>query len=120
MLRRAAMSVVARAAVVRTSAVAGSSASARVMGGVSVVRAMSAAPTPVIVTKPAYRPARTPEDMIASIPVIEVDGNVAVCNGGGGALGHPVEYIQLNTVKPGDAATCKYCGLRYKQKPHHH
>jgi hypothetical protein len=26
----------------------------------------------------------------------------AICNGGGGALGHPTEYIQLNTVKPGE------------------
>ena len=51
--------------------------------------------------------------LIDSVPVIEVPGHVAVCDGGSGALGHPVEYIQLDTVsnKP---AVCKYCGLRYK------
>ncbi|ETV69362.1 hypothetical protein H257_14968 [Aphanomyces astaci] len=56
---------------------------------------------------------------IAQVPVVEVDSDVAVCDGGGGALGHPVEYIALNIVsdKP---QTCKYCGLRYKQKHHHH
>jgi len=32
--------------------------------------------------------------------VIEVEGMVAVCDGGGGALGHPKEYIELNTVIP--------------------
>ncbi|ETV96819.1 hypothetical protein H310_10110 [Aphanomyces invadans] len=59
------------------------------------------------------------EILIAQVPVVEVDSDVAVCDGGGGALGHPLEYIALNTVsdKP---QTCKYCGLRYKQKPHHH
>lgn len=41
-----------------------------------------------------------------------VDGHVAVCDGGGGALGHPLEYIQLDTYtdKP---QVCKYCGLRF-------
>lgn len=32
--------------------------------------------------------------------MIEVEGMVAVCDGGGGALGHPKEYIELNTVIP--------------------
>ncbi|KAJ1434687.1 zinc-finger domain-containing protein, partial [Ochromonadaceae sp. CCMP2298] len=59
--------------------------------------------------------------LVNEIPVIEVAGHVAVCDGGSGALGHPVEYIQLDTVskKP---AVCKYCGLRFKMssEPHHH
>ena len=38
---------------------------------------------------------------------------------GGGALGHPIEYIQLNTVDE-PVSICKYCGLRFKAKPHHH
>ena len=56
------------------------------------------------------------EELVAKVPVIEVDGPVAICNGGGGALGHPVEYIQLNTVTPGDIGECKYCGLRYTMR----
>ncbi|CAK4070845.1 unnamed protein product [Aphanomyces euteiches] len=55
---------------------------------------------------------------IAKVPVVEVDTDVAVCDGGGGALGHPLEYIQLNTVSK-EPQTCKYCGLRYKMKHHH-
>jgi NADH dehydrogenase (ubiquinone) Fe-S protein 6 len=48
-------------------------------------------------------------------------GHVAVCGCGSDALGHPVEYIQLDTVSK-DPAACKYCGLKYKMKagPHHH
>jgi NADH dehydrogenase (ubiquinone) Fe-S protein 6 len=53
--------------------------------------------------------------------VIEVKGTKAICDGGGGALGHPIEYIQLYTVsdKP---SICKYCGLRFKKAAgsHHH
>ena len=61
------------------------------------------------------------EALINKVPVIEVSGHVAVCDGGGGALGHPVEYIQLDTVSQ-EPAICKYCGLRFKMKAggHHH
>mmetsp|Transcript_15830 Transcript_15830/g.47221 ORF Transcript_15830/g.47221 Transcript_15830/m.47221 type:complete len:122 (+) Transcript_15830:185-550(+) len=65
------------------------------------------------------------EELVAQVPVIEVDGLVATCNGGGGALGHPIEYIQLNLAggKPGDGmlpyGECKYCGLRFVSKGHH-
>lgn len=41
--------------------------------------------------------------------------HVAVCDGGSGALGHPVEYIQLDTVSNAPQI-CKYCGLRFKMK----
>ncbi len=60
------------------------------------------------------------QQLISKVPVIEVDGYGAVCDGGGGALGHPVEYIQLNTVSKAPQV-CKYCGLRYihKTKSHH-
>ena len=57
------------------------------------------------------------QEKISHVPVIEVDGHVAVCDGGSGALGHPVEYIQLDTVS-NEPQICKYCGLRYKMKPH--
>lgn len=62
-----------------------------------------------------------PIDMIARVPPIEVDANVAVCHGGvdDPSLGHPTEYIQLNRKQKG-IETCKYCGLRYVQKPHDH
>ena len=72
--------------------------------------------------------------------MIEVDGTVAMCDGGtydnlflqkrsrpahatkkktgGGATGHPVEYIQLNTTDRSKPQTCKYCGLRFVQKAH--
>jgi uncharacterized Zn-finger protein len=61
------------------------------------------------------------EVLIHKVPAIEVSGHVAVCDGGGGALGHPVEYIQLDTVSK-EPAICKYCGLRFKMKSggHHH
>ena len=57
------------------------------------------------------------EALIAQVPVIKVKGNVATCNGGGGALGHPIEYITLNTVDPTIPTDCKYCGLRFVRDP---
>jgi hypothetical protein len=90
------------------------------------------------------------EDLIKQVPVIEVDGDLAMCSGGGtfaaascgkarnlvclfhvtnislflgyagaGALGHPLEYIKLAKSRD-EPETCKYCGLRYQSKPHHH
>jgi len=56
-------------------------------------------------------------DLIKQQPVIEVDSEFAVCDGGGGALGHPLEYIQLARRPVGDeVVSCIYCGLRYKMK----
>ncbi|CAM9361456.1 unnamed protein product, partial [Choristocarpus tenellus] len=75
------------------------------------------------------------EELIAKFPVIEVDGEVALCDGvgvikyclmynnilqsnqGGGALGHPLEYIKLRRTD-NDPVACIYCGLRYKMKEH--
>jgi len=54
-------------------------------------------------------------DLIAKVPVIEVDGPIATCDGGGGALGHPVEYIEISFME-GQPNACKYCGLRYIKK----
>ncbi len=63
-----------------------------------------------------------------------MEGTLAVCEGGSGALGHPIEYIQLdrvvdNSVVLADTtgfqaeeqgvAICMYCGLRYRSKHHH-
>eukprot|EP00468_Gymnochlora_sp_CCMP2014_P008564 CAMPEP_0167747886 /NCGR_PEP_ID=MMETSP0110_2-20121227/4532_1 /TAXON_ID=629695 /ORGANISM="Gymnochlora sp., Strain CCMP2014" /LENGTH=90 /DNA_ID=CAMNT_0007632841 /DNA_START=16 /DNA_END=288 /DNA_ORIENTATION=+ len=40
--------------------------------------------------------AKTPEQLIAEIPPIEVEGDIAICYGGDYTSSHPVEYIQLN------------------------
>jgi NADH dehydrogenase (ubiquinone) Fe-S protein 6 len=53
-------------------------------------------------------------ELIEKVPVIYVDGEMAICDGGGGALGHPLEYISLQ--RPGVNERCKYCGLRYGSK----
>lgn len=58
------------------------------------------------------------EELVNKVPVIEVDGLVAVCDGGGGALGHPLEYIQLHLANK-KVNVCKYCGLRFTAKGHH-
>ena len=56
------------------------------------------------------------------MPVIEVAARVALCDGGGGAMGHPIEYVQLDRKDGRSVATCGYCGLRYKMAAgaHHH
>jgi NADH dehydrogenase (ubiquinone) Fe-S protein 6 len=53
-------------------------------------------------------------ELIERIPVIEVEGEFAICDGGGGPLGHPLEYISLQ--RPGVVERCKYCGLRFACK----
>jgi uncharacterized Zn-finger protein len=45
--------------------------------------------------------------------VIEVETAVVGCDGGGGALGHPLVY--LNMEKSG-AVDCPYCGRKYVLK----
>lgn len=59
-------------------------------------------------------------EKIQETPPIEVDGDFAVCDGGGGALGHPIEYIKL-LVSDEDAGpqVCKYCGLKFVRKLNH-
>jgi uncharacterized Zn-finger protein len=46
--------------------------------------------------------------------VITPHAHVA-CDGGGGPLGHPVEYMTLG--EKGEVV-CKYCGRRYLSKDH--
>jgi len=46
--------------------------------------------------------------------IIEVEGEMAVCDGGGGALGHPLEYIKVAHMN-GEPVACIYCGLRFRQ-----
>ncbi|XP_051872855.1 NADH dehydrogenase [ubiquinone] iron-sulfur protein 6, mitochondrial [Pristis pectinata] len=56
-------------------------------------------------------------DLVAEEPITEVTDRVVSCDGGGGALGHPKVYINLD--KETKVGTCGYCGLRFKQKHHH-
>jgi len=59
------------------------------------------------------------EKLINSVGVIKVKGSMAICDGGGGSLGHPIEYIQLE-LQNQVPSICKYCGLRYVKDDHHH
>lgn len=57
------------------------------------------------------------EAMVNALPVILVQSTTALCDGGGGATGHPVEYMRLDKREGASPAVCKYCGLRYKMAP---
>lgn len=97
---------------------------------------------PIAIAQNSNKHKSVSEDLISNVSVIEVDGNMAVCTGGtcldrrsfatatshrllvrrhpgGGAMGHPIEYIQLNTTDPSIPQVCKYCGLKYVRKGHH-
>lgn len=56
-------------------------------------------------------------ELVEQHEVIYVDGERAICDGGGGALGHPLEYISLQ--RPGQVERCKYCGLRFGSNSWH-
>uniref|UniRef100_A0A8C9JPG3 NADH dehydrogenase [ubiquinone] iron-sulfur protein 6, mitochondrial n=1 Tax=Panthera tigris altaica TaxID=74533 RepID=A0A8C9JPG3_PANTA len=55
-------------------------------------------------------------DLIAEQPVSGADSRVVACDGGGGALGHPKVYINLD--KETKTGTCGYCGLQFRQQHH--
>lgn len=57
-------------------------------------------------------------DLVQSEQVIKVAGPVAICDGGGGALGHPIEYIQLDRGDAQFPAVCKYCGRKFIMTDH--
>lgn len=57
-------------------------------------------------------------EKIHETDVIEVDGPVAICDGGGGPLGHPIEYIKLLVTDDNVPQVCKYCGTKYRRKRH--
>jgi len=57
-------------------------------------------------------------DLIAAVPPKVVSTRVVSCDGGGGALGHPKVYINLDKSGP---QSCPYCGLRFVLgEAHHH
>jgi uncharacterized Zn-finger protein len=47
--------------------------------------------------------------------VVITDRMQVQCDGGGGPLGHPMEYM---TLAKGGQTTCKYCDRRYVHKSH--
>ncbi|KAI1901902.1 hypothetical protein AGOR_G00039210 [Albula goreensis] len=55
--------------------------------------------------------------LVAEEPVTDVEARVVSCDGGGGALGHPKVYINLD--KDTKTGVCGYCGLQFQQKHHH-
>ncbi|KAI8921892.1 ubiquinone oxidoreductase 20 kd subunit [Powellomyces hirtus] len=57
------------------------------------------------------------QELIAQVPVKMVSARRVACDGGGGALGHPKVYINLDRNEP---ESCGYCGLRFQQEHHHH
>lgn len=56
-------------------------------------------------------------DLIAEEPIRFVNTRVTHCDGGGGTLGHPKVYINLD--KPGPHP-CTYCGIRFEKTAGHH
>ena len=46
--------------------------------------------------------------------VIEVEGDVVACDGGGGALGHPRVFLNLG---PSGVVDCPYCDRQFHRKP---
>ena len=56
-------------------------------------------------------------ELVEKHEVVWVEGERAICDGGGGALGHPLEYISLQ--RPNEIQRCKYCGLRFGSKSWH-
>ena len=61
-------------------------------------------------------PSQPPTTMLADPPeVIEVESTRVACDGGGGALGHPLVYMEM-----GDSGfvECGYCDRRFVLKGH--
>jgi uncharacterized Zn-finger protein len=46
---------------------------------------------------------------------IHVDAPTVGCDGGGGALGHPLVYLSMG---PSGRVDCPYCGRRFIQDAH--
>ncbi|KAK1131932.1 NADH dehydrogenase Fe-S protein subunit 6 ndufs6 [Melipona bicolor] len=53
--------------------------------------------------------------LVDEVPPTSVKDKIVACDGGGGPLGHPKVYINLD--KPGNH-TCGYCGLRFYKENH--
>ncbi len=89
-------------------------------------RSLALLRAPAAAFSSAARPADLPvhnehrsnaEAMVNALPVILVQSTTALCDGGGGATGHPVEYMKLDKREGASPSVCKYCGLRFKMAP---
>ena len=47
------------------------------------------------------------------VETVEVENAKVACNGGGGALGHPLVYLTIGKERQID---CPYCGRRFTLK----
>ncbi|GAA5885504.1 hypothetical protein JCM16303_002231 [Sporobolomyces ruberrimus] len=56
-------------------------------------------------------------ELIKEEPIRLIEARVAACDGGGGPLGHPRVFINLDKKGP---HMCTYCGIRYEQEHAHH
>jgi len=56
-------------------------------------------------------------DLVDEEPPKEIQARHVWCDGGGGALGHPKVYINLDQDGP---HACGYCGLRFVMVADHH
>jgi len=45
-----------------------------------------------------------------NLAVVEVTTRLVACNGGGGALGHPLTYYE---IRPDGTANCNYCDKKF-------
>ncbi|KAI9251714.1 zinc-finger domain-containing protein [Sporodiniella umbellata] len=56
-------------------------------------------------------------ELIAEEPIRFVKQRITSCDGGGGPLGHPKVYINLDQPGP---KPCGYCGIRFQKLDGHH
>ncbi|KAI8844260.1 zinc-finger domain-containing protein [Chytridium lagenaria] len=56
-------------------------------------------------------------ELIKNVPIKSVAARRVACDGGGGALGHPKVFINLDDGHP---VACGYCGQRFQIEHHHH
>ena len=77
------------------------------------------APPPLQLPEPNIHRSNA-QELVGARPVIEVAANVAMCDGGGGAMGHPIEFIKLELRDGARGVACRYCGLRYRKAAGHH
>ncbi|PWN48543.1 hypothetical protein IE53DRAFT_370523 [Violaceomyces palustris] len=56
-------------------------------------------------------------EMISREPIRMSTKRVVACDGGGGPLGHPKVFINLDKEGP---KACPYCGIRYELDRNHH
>lgn len=50
--------------------------------------------------------------MTQTFETIQATNREVVCDGGGGALGHPKVYLHIDHDK-GDSVTCGYCSRKF-------